>query len=40
MAEELGENIDKLELGAMLNKASKEGDKLTFEDFAIFKIVY
>ena len=40
VAEELGENIDELELGAMLNKASKEGDKLTFEDFAIIKIVY
>ena len=33
VAEELGENIDELELGAMLNKASKAGDKLTFEDF-------
>ena len=33
VTEELGENIDELELGAMLNKASKAGDKLTFEDF-------
>ena len=33
VADELGENIDELELGAMLNKASKSGDKLTFEDF-------
>ena len=39
-AEELGENIDELELGAMLNKASKAGDKLTFEDFATIRIVY
>ena len=38
VAEELGENIDELELGAMLNKASKAGDKLTFEDFAIIRI--
>ena len=30
MTEELGENIDELELGAMLNKASKAGDKLIF----------
>ena len=40
MTEEFGENIDELELGAMLNKASKAGDKLTFEDFAIIRIVY
>ena len=40
MAEELGENIDELELGVMINKASKAGDKLTFEDFAIIRIVY
>ena len=33
VADELGENIEELELGAMLNKASKAGDKLTFEDF-------
>ena len=33
VADELGENIEELELGAMLNKASKSGDKLTFEDF-------
>ena len=38
VAEELEENIDELELGAMLNKASKAGDKLTFEDFAIIRI--
>ena len=38
MNEELGENIDELELGAMLNKASKAGDKLIFEDFAIIRI--
>ena len=35
MTEELGENIDELELGAMLNKASKAGDKLIFEDLCI-----
>ena len=35
MAEELRENIDELELGVMLNKASKEGDKLIFEDLCI-----
>ena len=34
VTEELGENIDELELGAMLNKVSKTGDKLIFEDFA------
>ena len=33
VADELGENIEELELSAMLNKASKAGDKLTFEDF-------
>ena len=33
VADELGENIEELELGAMLSKASKAGDKLTFEDF-------
>ena len=32
-ADELGENIEEVELAAMLNKASKAGDKLTFEDF-------
>ena len=32
VTEELGENIDELELGAMLNKASKAGDKLIFGD--------
>ena len=32
MAEELRENNDELEFGAMLNKASKAGDKLIFED--------
>ena len=35
VAEELGENNDELELGAMLNKASKAGDKLIFEDLCI-----
>ena len=35
VTEELGENIDELELGAMLNKASKAGDKLIFEDLCI-----
>ena len=40
VAEEFGENIDELELGEMLNKASKVGDKLTFEDFTIIRIVY
>ncbi len=33
VAEELGENIEELELNAMLNKASKAGAKLTFDDF-------
>ena len=33
VADELGENIEEVELAAMLNKASKAGDKLTFEDF-------
>ena len=28
------------EFGAMLNNTSKAGDKLTFEDFAIIRIVY
>ena len=40
VTEELGENIDELEFGEMLNKASKAGDKLIFEDFAIIRIVY
>ncbi len=40
MAEELGENNDELEFGAILNKASKAGDKLTFVDLAIIRIVY
>ena len=35
VTEELGENIDELELGVMLNKASKAGDKLIFEDLCI-----
>ena len=35
VTEELGENIDELELGAMLNKASTAGDKLIFEDLWI-----
>lgn len=33
VADELGENIEELELNAMLNKASKAGAKLTFDDF-------
>ena len=33
VADELGENIEELELGAMLNKASKAGARLTFDDF-------
>ena len=33
VADELGENIEELELNAMLNKASKSGAKLTFDDF-------
>ena len=33
VADELGENIDEVELNAMLNKASKSGAKLTFDDF-------
>ena len=35
MAEELGENNDELEFGEMLNKASKAGDKLIFEELCI-----
>ena len=34
VTEEFGENIDELELEAMLKNASKAGDKLIFEDFA------
>jgi Ca2+-binding EF-hand superfamily protein len=34
VADELGENFDEAELNAMLNKASKYGAELTFEDFA------
>ena len=38
VADELGENIEEEELNAMLNKASKAGARLTFEDFvAIMK---
>ena len=37
VADELGENIEELELSAMLNKASKAGDKLTFEDFVAIR---
>jgi Ca2+-binding EF-hand superfamily protein len=38
VADELGENIEEGELNAMLNKASKAGARLTFEDFiAIMK---
>jgi centrin-3 len=33
VADEIGENIEELELNAMLNKASKAGAKLTFDDF-------
>ena len=33
VADELGENIEEVELNAMLNKASKAGSKLTFDDF-------
>ena len=33
VADELGENIQEVELNAMLNKASKSGAKLTFDDF-------
>jgi Ca2+-binding EF-hand superfamily protein len=33
VADELGENIEELELNAMLNKATKSGAKLTFDDF-------
>ena len=33
VADELGENIEEIELNAMLNKASKAGAKLTFDDF-------
>ena len=33
VADEVGENIDELELNAMLNKASKAGARLTFDDF-------
>ena len=37
VADELGENIEELELSAMLNKASKAGHKLTFEDFVAIR---
>ncbi len=38
VADELGENIEEGELNAMLNKASRAGARLTFEDFvAIMK---
>ncbi len=33
VADELGENIEEIELNAMLNKASKSGARLTFDDF-------
>ena len=33
VADELGVNIEEVELNAMLNKASKAGAKLTFDDF-------
>ena len=38
VADELGENIEEIELNAMLKKASKSGARLTFDDFvAIMK---
>jgi len=33
VADELGENIEEIELNAMINKASKAGARLTFDDF-------
>ena len=33
VADEIGENIEELKLNAMLNKASKAGARLTFDDF-------
>jgi Ca2+-binding EF-hand superfamily protein len=33
VADELGENIEEIELNAMLNKASKSRARLTFDDF-------
>ena len=33
VADEIGENIEELEVNAMLNKASKAGARLTFDDF-------
>ena len=36
VADELGENLDENELNAMLNKASKAGARLTFDDFVAF----
>ena len=33
VADELGEHIEEVELNVMLNKASKSGAKLTFDDF-------
>ena len=33
VSDELGENIEELNLNAMLNKASKSGTRLTFVDF-------
>ena len=33
VADELGENIEEVELNATLNKASKAGARLTFDDF-------
>ena len=33
VVDELGENIEEIELNAMLNKASKSGARLTFDDF-------
>ena len=33
VADEVGENIEEIELNAMLNNASKSGARLTFDDF-------
>jgi len=37
VADELGENIEEGELNAMLNKASRAGARLTFEDFLLIR---
>ena len=36
VADELGENFEEAELNAMLNKASKSGAELSFDDFVSF----